>query len=266
MISILSWNVNGLRSIIKKNNIIDDSHVLNNTFENFISNLNPDIIVLTETKLNKCSDNLFDSLLSQYKYRYIQPCNVHKGRNGVIIFSKIKPLNVLFNITDEGRYIQLEFSNVYVCGVYVPNSGDKLKRLDYRINTWNPLFLNHVNNLKKIKDVIICGDLNVINNINDTSNYKGQINKIAGVTQLEINNFHLLLNSGFIDVYNYLFPNKVEFTYYSYYTHGRKYNKGMRIDYFLVTKNILKNIITMNVLNNIYGSDHLPILLTLKKL
>lgn len=265
MSKILAWNVNGLRSIIKKKYIVNNIENETNTFENFIKAINPDIVSLTETKLSCEHECVYNKILTEYPYKYWSHCKKTKSRNGVAVFSKIKPINVNIDLIDEGRYIEMEFDNYYLVSVYVPNSGNNLQRLQFRTEEWDSLFLNKLIKLKRKKNVLICGDMNVINFEYDTHSYKTQINKIAGITENEIENFHNLLNNGFIDIYRNFYPKKIEYSYFSYYTKGRSRNKGMRIDYFLCNESFLKNVKNISILNDIYGSDHLPILLVLKK-
>lgn len=261
---ILCWNINGFRSIIKKDFIVNNEKKEGNTFENFLKKENADIITLSEIKADCSHNNLYDGFLKdEYRYKYWSHCTKTKGRNGVAVFSKYKPINVKKGLVDEGRYIELEFDSFYLVSVYQPNSGEKLKRLEFRTEIWDPLLLKKLIKLKSKKNVILCGDMNVIHYPIDTSNFEKQLNKISGVTEKEMQNFHKIIKEGFVDVYSELNPkmNKVDYTYFSYYTKGRLYNKGMRIDYFIINEELKKCIKDYKVLNNIYGSDHLPIVL-----
>ena len=142
----------------------------------------------------------------------------------------------------------------------MPNSGQKLERLDYR-KQWDKDFLKYLKNLKKKKPVIACGDFNVahqpIDLKNDTSNY----NKTAGYTQIEIDGMDHLLKSGFVDSFRNLHPNKIAYTYWSYRFKARERDTGWRIDYFLVSKSLFNKVRSVNILSNFYGSDHCPVFL-----
>lgn len=238
---IIAWNVNGLRSILKKNIYKDMS------FEEYITYQNPDILCLSEIKIPHQVD-----LLNQYKYRY---WTHSESRSGVLVLSKIKPIS---SIGTAGRLIQLEFDKFYLVSVYVQNAGENLKNLDMR-NKWDQKMFKYLNMLKSKKEVIYCGDLNVVNYEIDTYNFKQQRNKVAGVTDLERDNFHKLLDSGFIDVYREKYGSQIQYTYFTYLFDARRYNRGMRLDYFLSTENLYDSIKDIKILDNVVGSDHVPV-------
>lgn len=258
-LKIISWNVNGIRSIMKKNDLYD-----------LIEKENPHIICFGETKIS-CpfidTEEELKNKIKGYKYRYWSPCIVKKGYSGTAIFSKKKPLNVVFginNIDNEGRVITLEFKNYYLIHVYTPNSGQELKRLDYRINTWDVEFRNYIKDLNKIKTVIVTGDLNVAHNEIDIHNPKGNI-KNAGFTKEERDNFSKLLNDvNLVDTYRELNPTGTDYSYWTYLFNSRKKNKGWRIDYFLISKEQLHWVKKSSIITNAMGSDHAPILLELE--
>lgn len=259
-IKILTWNINGIRSIIKKNNIINNKKSKNNTFFNYIQKEDPDIICLNELKI--CNDKYDKNILSEYKYQCINLSCEKKGYAGVSIYSKIKPILSCKKFESSGRYSMMEFDKFILICVYVMNSGDKLKNLDKR-HIWNNLFLNKIKELQKKynKEIIITGDLNVINNSKDTYNYKQQRNKISGVSDIEMNDFqNFLKETKLLDTW-YILSDTHKFTYFTYRFKSRIYNKGMRIDYFLTSYNFLKYIKNIEIKDNIYGSDHLPIIL-----
>lgn len=240
------WNVNGLRSILKKK-VLDDL-----TLEQFVQDY--DIVALQETKV---PDNFsFDSLFCSFKYRF--SVQGPKSRAGIVIFSKIKPISVKLDPVDSinfgGRCITLEFKDFYFISVYQPNSGQNLKTLEYR-NKWDYLFKKYLRTLNK--KVIITGDFNVIENPQGIYNFEKTHNKLAGVTDIEMNNFKTLLREIKVKVIS---DKNQGFTYYSYRTNGRKYNHGMKID-FTVCSNELK--IKTKVLDKITGSDHIPLSSTL---
>lgn len=256
-INIISWNVNGLRSILKKNNIFDNKSGI---FEDLVSKY--DIICLSETRLHvddvRTGDPL-GSFLSNYKFRHYTDSG-KSGYAGLVIYSKIEPIK--YHSFQFGRYLELEFEKVFFILVYVPNSGTLL---DYRLETWDPFLYNRIKELMSLKDVIICGDFNVIHQNNDIRHYVLKRNKVAGALDVERASYFKLLSLGLYNVFRLKYPHKIIYTYYSYRTFGRKYNSGMLIDHFLVTRNVLKNVKDISILENIYGSDHLPITMTIKK-
>jgi len=251
---IISWNVNGIRAILKKD------------FEKNIKNLNPDILCLQETKAQKHEVEKALSHFNQYKL-YVNEAE-KKGYSGTAILSKKMPLQVFSGIKNlefdkEGRVITAVYKDFYLVNVYAPNAGQGLKRLDFKAK-WNEAFLKFVTNLDKEKPVIICGDLNVAHQAIDLKNDKSNYNKTAGYTQVEIDGMTRLLEVGFIDVFRDHYPNKVEYTYWSYRFKARERNTGWRIDYFLVSKRIKNNILGIDILSEIYGSDHCPVLLEIE--
>lgn len=254
-LKIIAWNVNGLRSLLKTEELKK------------ILELEPDIICLGETKLScKTEENFKEDFLEEYKYKYWSLCTTRQGYSGTAIFSKKKPLNIIYGLNEidnEGRVITLEYKNYYLLHVYTPNSGEKLNRLKWRTEIWDREFEKYINKLQEKKPIIICGDLNVAHKEIDLKNPSG--NKYtAGYTKEERESFEeILKNCNLVDIYRYLNPTLIEYTYWSYRFKSRERNIGWRIDYFL-TSNILKNKIkTIKILNNIYGSDHAPILMIL---
>jgi exodeoxyribonuclease-3 len=251
---IIAWNVNGIRAILKKNNLTD-----------LINSEDPDIFCLSETKIN---DNL--DIFNGY-YSYWNFSQVKNGYSGTAIFTKKKPKNIIYglNIDDEefdqeGRVITCEFSKYYLVHVYTPNSGAILKRLDYRTKIWDIAFTKYINMLQIKKNVILCGDLNVAHFEIDLKNPKTNL-RTAGFTIEERQSFDLLLNkTEMIDSFRFLYPDTIKYSYWSYRCNARKNNTGWRIDYFLVSKNLIKKIIKSDILDNIFGSDHAPILLEIK--
>jgi exodeoxyribonuclease-3 len=256
---IISWNVNGLRSLLKKNNLFNNSV---GNFENFIQKYDPDILCLQEIKMSCKADEVFNSILQDYPYKYWSHCSGAPGRHGVAIFSKLKPNAVITTLGTifTGRYLCLEFSQFYLVNVYAQNAGQgTLKNLGLR-NHWDDILYNNISTLKKKKEVVVLGDFNVVELEMDTYNFEKQRNKVAGVTDLERDNFKRLLNSGMYNAFREFYPNKVKYTYYSYFRNSRKFNRGMTLDYFLVTPRLMDNrVYDVKVLDNIYGSDHLPI-------
>lgn len=247
----ISWNVNGLRAVIKKG------------FLEYIKEAKPDIIGLQEIKLSEGQLDLEIPGYNMY-YNYAE----RKGYSGTAIFTKEKPINVTYGIgieehDNEGRVITAEFSEYYFITVYTPNSKDKLLRLDYRM-IWEDEFLKYLKNLEKSKPVIVCGDLNVAHKEIDLKNPKTNTRN-PGFTIEERNKFTNLLDSGFIDTFRYFYPDK-EFAYswWSYRGNARKNNTGWRIDYFCVSESLKNRITDAEIQSNIEGSDHCPVVLYIK--
>ena len=250
---IISFNVNGIRAILKKD------------FENDFKKLNADIFSLNETKLNDDIHKEFPFKPDGYEV-YFTNSIVKKGYSGVAILTKIHPLSVHYGLIDgkyddEGRAVTLEFNNFYYVACYVPNSGDELKRLDFRIEFENNL-RRYLADLKQKKHVIYAGDLNVAHQEIDLKNPSTNHNN-AGFTDQERNEFTKLLEQGFIDTYRYLNPDKVEYSWWSYRYRARENNAGWRIDYFLIDEGFKDKLISSQILTDIKGSDHCPILLEL---
>lgn len=251
---IISWNINGVRAIIQKDFFED------------ISKINPDILCLQETK---AQDEEVAEALSQLKdYHQFYNSAERKGYSGVTILSKIEPISVSYDMgveehDQEGRVICAEFKDFFLVNVYVPNSGQKLVRLDYR-QKWDVDFKNYLKSLEKTKPVILCGDLNVAHRAIDLKNDKSNYNKTAGYTQIEIDGMDNLLNEGFVDTYRHFNPDTVAYTYWSYRFKARERNIGWRIDYFLLNNQLLEKVENVEILSEYYGSDHCPIKLEVK--
>lgn len=249
--TIISWNINGIRAIVKKDFFIH------------LKKLKPDMLCLQETKAQ--DNEVLKALAPLSKYHLYINSATKKGYAGTIILSKIKPISVSHNIgfdthNNEGRIICAEYPNFYLINVYVPNSGQHLERLNYR-QQWDADFTTYIKTLKGVKPVIIAGDFNVAHRAIDVKNDKNNYNKIAGYTQTEIDGFSTLLDEDLIDSYRYLHPNKIAYTYWSYKHKARERNIGWRIDYALLSKVLAKHVICADVLSQYYGSDHCPIIL-----
>jgi len=249
---IISWNVNGIRAVIKKG------------FYNFIDNENPDIICIQETK---ASPEQVDLKLPNYKYQFWNSAS-KKGYSGTAIFSKIEPAQISYdmNITkhdDEGRIITMELNDFYLINVYTPNSKRGLERLEYRYKEWDKDFLRFLKTLEQDKPIIFCGDLNVAHKEIDLARPKSN-SKNAGFTKEERLGFSNYMNANFLDTFR-LFNNEPNhYTWWSYMFNARKKNIGWRIDYFCASA-ILKNKIKSSIiLPDILGSDHAPIVLNIK--
>lgn len=249
---IVSFNVNGLRAILKKNFIED------------FNNLNADIFSLNETKLSSPLDN---SIFAPNDYYvYYTNSKVRKGYSGVCVYTKIKPINVTYGLEngkydDEGRIITLEFENFFYIACYVPNSGDGLKRLSFRLEFEKDI-LNYLNNLNTKKPIIYAGDLNVAHKEIDIKNPKAN-ERNAGFTIEERNAFSHLLEHDYIDIYRYLHPEAIKYSWWSYRFNARANNAGWRIDYFVISKNLVDKVNGAFIHNEILGSDHCPISLNI---
>lgn len=259
---IIAWNINGIKSMIKKEYLI---HLINDE--------DPDIFCLGETKISCPFLNVKEELNNKLKkkyYNYWSPCKIKAGYSGTAIFTKKEPNEIIFGLNidnteydDEGRVITCEFDKFYIVHVYTPNSGEALKRLDYRVNIWDIMFTKFLNKLQKKKPVILCGDLNVAHKEIDLKNSKNNL-KTAGFTLEERNSFDSILNeTEMIDTFRFLNPSEIKYTYWSYRFKSREKNIGWRIDYFIVSKSLLKKVIKSDILNTI-GSDHAPIILEIK--
>ena len=250
---IISFNVNGLRAILSKN------------FKEDFKALDADIFSLNETKLT--TDLVFEFPFQPDGYfTYYTNSEVKKGYSGVAVFTKIKPISVHYGLLDhkydeEGRIITLEFEKFYYVAAYVPNSGDGLKRLDFRMQ-YEKDVLEYLKYLEKNKPIIYAGDLNVAHEEIDIKNPKTNIHN-AGFTIEEREAFSNLLNNGFIDTFRNLYPTTIKYSWRSYRFNARKYNAGWRIDYFVVSKDFVSHVKDSKILNDIYGSDHCPIELDL---
>ncbi len=251
---ITTWNVNGIRAVTKKNFI-----------EN-IKSISPDILCLQETKADtKTVLELVKPLDFQYSYANSA---VKKGYSGTALLSNLKPLKIDYGIgieqhDQEGRVITAEYDDFYLVTVYTPNAGQGLKRLAYK-EEWNRDFQEYVVNLDRQKPVIICGDLNVAHQPIDLKNDKSNYNKSAGYTQVEIDAMTALLNAGFVDAFRYLYPDKIQYTYWSYRFNARARNTGWRLDYFIVSQRIKDKIKDVITHDDILGSDHCPVSLMIE--
>lgn len=243
---LISWNVNGLRAIYKKD------------FGGIFKTLNADIFCIQETKMQEGQlDVEFEGYNMYFNYAE------RKGYSGTAIFTKIKPIKVTYGIgieehDHEGRTITLEFKDFYLVNCYTPNSGRELLRLPYRME-WEDAFRKYLKELDKVKPVIICGDLNVAHKEIDLKNPKTNRGN-AGFTDEEREKMTILLENGFTDSFRKLYPDKENaYTWWSYMGHAREKNIGWRIDYFLVSNRFAKNIKDALIFPEIMGSDHCPV-------
>jgi exodeoxyribonuclease III len=250
LLHLVNWNVNGIRSIMKGDFLKD------------IHSLNPDILCLQETKASAEDAKTLCALLPEYK-TYVNASKARKGYSGTAILTKIKPLNVTYdmNLTEhdqEGRVITAEFDTFFLVTIYTPNSGEGLKRMDYR-EKWDADFKNYVVELNSKKTVIISGDLNVAHQEIDIARAKENYNKSPGYTQKEIDGFDKLLNAGFVDTFRHFHPDQIKYTYWNNFFNSRARNVGWRLDYFLVNKSIINRVKAAEIYNEYSGSDHCPV-------
>lgn len=246
----ISWNVNGLRACAGKG------------FDDAFNTLDADFFCLQETKMQP--GQLDMEFLG---YQSFWNSADKKGYSGTAIYSKHTPLNVTYGIgvdehDHEGRVITLEMEDFFLVCVYVPNSQDGLKRLDYRMR-WEDDFRAYLIGLASRKGVIVCGDLNVAHNEIDIKNPSSNHHN-AGFTDEERAKFSTLLESGFVDSWRLLNPEEVKYSWWSYRFHARENNAGWRLDYFLVSDSLKDRIRGAEIHNEIFGSDHCPVELVLE--
>ena len=245
MKKFVSWNVNGLRAVMSKG------------FEDFFRSVDADAFCLQETKLQEGQIDLsFEGYKSYWDYAE------KKGYSGTAIFTKEEPLDVRIGLPfkehdTEGRSVCLEYKDYYLMTVYTPNSQNELQRLPYRMQ-WEDDFRNYVMELAAKKPLVFCGDLNVaherIDLKNDRTNHKN-----GGFTDEERAKIHRLLQSGFTDTFRYLYPDREEYSWWSYRMNARAKDVGWRIDYFIVSDDIRDRVRDAVIYKEVMGSDHAPI-------
>lgn len=246
---LLSFNVNGIRAILKKDFLSD------------IQRVNPDILCLQETKAQ--DDQVAEALSVLEGYHLYSNSAERKGYSGTAILTKEKPLSVTYDMgieehDKEGRVIAAEFNGFYLVTVYTPNSGSELLRLGYR-QEWDNAFFTYLKSLEEKKPVIVCGDLNVAHKNIDLARPKENYNKAAGFMQEEIDGMDVYTSNGFIDTFRALHPEGIKYSWFSYRGGARERNVGWRIDYFLVSESFLPRVKLADIHNEIYGSDHCPV-------
>ena len=247
---LISWNVNGLRAVVKKG------------FQDFFKNVDADIFCIQETKMQEEQlDMITRSIFDGYNIYFNSA--IKKGYSGTAIFTKLKPISVNYGIDisehdTEGRVITLEFDKFYLVNCYTPNVKRDLSRLDYRMK-WEDDFRKYLLNFNNKKPVILCGDLNVAHNEIDIKNAKSNIGN-AGFTNEERGKMTELLDSGFVDSFRYMYPDTTDmYTWWSYMRGAREKNIGWRIDYFITSRSLKDEIKDAKIHNNVYGSDHCPV-------
>ena len=242
---LISWNVAGFRACLKKG------------FDDFFKEIDADVFCMQESKVLK---DQFE--YNPVGYEMILYPAEKKGYSGTLIYTKIKPISITYGLgidehDHEGRLITLEFNEFYLVNQYVPNVKRDLSRLEYRMK-WEDDLRKYLKELEKKKPVVMCGDLNVAHNEIDIKNAKANIGN-AGFTYEERGKFTELLNSGFIDTFRYFYPDKEKYSWWSYMGNARAKNIGWRIDYFVVSENIIDKVKNVNIYDEIEGSDHCPI-------
>lgn len=261
---LTSWNVNGIRAVHKKG-----------LFLPFVEKVKPDIICLQETKAEQGQAEID---LPDYEEYWNSAKK--KGYSGTAIFSKVKPLSVLFDLPDdirekydmtddgygdpntEGRVIAAEFDDFYVVTVYTPNAKDDLSRMPLRHKHWDPAFLAYMKRLEKDKPVIFCGDLNVAHTADDLANPKPNEGK-KGFTKEEREGIDSIIKAGFVDAFRLFTKGNGHYTWWSHFSQSRERNVGWRIDYFFVSSALAPLVKRARIHADIYGSDHCPVSLEL---
>ena len=243
---LISWNVNGLRACMKKG------------FADFFLKEDADIFAIQETKMQL--DQLEDGMRFDGYHLYMNSAE-RKGYSGTLVYSKIEPISVEYDLKDEGcdegRVITLEFDDFYFVCAYVPNSKDGLLRLDFRMQ-WEDRLRKHLIKLDRKKPVIYTGDLNVAHNEIDLKHPEDN-HFSAGFSDQERERFTILLESGFIDTYRKLYPESEKYSWWSYRARARERNIGWRIDYFVVSERMFDKVKDALIYDDIEGSDHCPV-------
>ena len=241
----ISWNVNGFRSCLGKG------------FADFFESVDADFFCIQETKMQPGQAEFETPKHLQYWYSAEK-----KGYSGTAIFAKKEPLSVAYGLgipehDTEGRAITLEYEDFYLLNVYTPNAQKELARLSYRME-WENALREYIMSLDAKKPVIYCGDLNVAHEEIDLKNPKTN-HKSAGFSDEEREKFTVLLSSGFKDTFRSLYPDKVEYSWWSYMMKAREKNVGWRIDYFVVSDRIFDKVKDSFILGEVMGSDHCPV-------
>ena len=245
----ISWNVNGFRAVLGKG------------FADIFSSLDADFFCLQETKMQPGQADFEPEGYKSYWFSAEK-----KGYSGTAIFAKHEPLSVSYGLDgkhmDEGRVITLEYADFYLVCAYVPNAQDGLKRIDYRMEFEDDMRA-YLSALDKLKPIIYCGDLNVAHNEIDLKNAKANIGN-AGFSYEERGKLGELLDAGFTDTFRHLHPDEIKYSWWSYRFRARENNAGWRIDYFLVSDRLAGEINAAEILTEVMGSDHCPVLLEIK--
>ena len=246
--TFISWNVNGFRAVLGKG------------FADIFEQLDADFFALQETKMQEGQADF-----SPEGYHSFWFSAEKKGYSGTAVFAKTEPISVSYGIngkhTDEGRVITLEYESFYFVNAYVPNAQDGLRRIDYRMEFEDDMRA-YLLALEEKKPIIYCGDLNVAHNEIDLKNPKTNVGN-PGFSDEERGKMTELLGAGFIDSFRYQNPDKIKYSWWSYRMKARERNVGWRIDYFVISPKLKDKIIETDILNDVYGSDHCPVLIEL---
>jgi exodeoxyribonuclease III len=252
---IVSWNVNGIRSLAK-----------NEHWTPFLKDVKPDIFCLQETKASP--DQLPETLLSPAGYSaFFSSCQTRKGYSGVALYSKIEPLSVIYGMgipefDQEGRIIGAEYEDFWLINIYFPNGGQGPHRLDYKMRFYDA-FLPFVEKLRVQKPVIFCGDVNTAHEEIDLARPK-ENEQNTGFLPEERAWIDEVVDAGYVDTFRHFHSNtKDAYSYWDLFTHARDRNVGWRIDYFFVVQEFMKRIKKAEIYPAIYGSDHCPVSITL---
>lgn len=264
MITIYSWNVNGIRAVIKKDTLMP-----------FITDHQPDILCLQETKAQQGQ-----AVIDMPEYQEFWNSAEKKGYSGTAVFSKYEPLQIVKGFPDsfvkkykivtdaygdpnnEGRVIAAEFEQFWVVTVYTPNAKDDLSRIPLRHDIWDPAFLAYCKELEASKPVVFCGDLNVAHTEDDLANPKPNRGK-KGFTEEEREGFQKFLDAGFVDTLRMFKQGNGLYTWWSHFAQARARNVGWRIDYVLVSESLRDKVVSADIHPNVFGSDHCPVSITL---
>jgi exodeoxyribonuclease-3 len=258
MMKLISWNVNGLRAVLRKG-----------TFEPFVRKFQPDILCLQETKAQQGQ-----AQIDLPEYEEIWNSAQKPGYAGTAIFTKVKPISVTFDLPNvnekkfrdefgdplsEGRVITLEFKNFFLVNVYTPNAKPDLSRLPLRHKIWDPEFLAYLKSMETKKPVVLCGDLNVAHTEIDLARPKENHGN-AGFTDEEREGADNIVNAGFIDTFRHLHPDTLgAYTWWSNFGWARSRNVGWRIDYFFISAGLKKRLLNACIHQEVLGSDHCPV-------
>ncbi|AJA48237.1 exodeoxyribonuclease [Clostridium pasteurianum DSM 525 = ATCC 6013] len=246
---IYSWNVNGLRAVSKKG------------FFEFVSYENPDILCIQETKLQL--ETLSEELKNIKEYYSYFSFAERKGYSGVATYTKKKPVSIKHGIgiekfDKEGRILITEFNEFILFNIYFPNGQKDEERLNYKLEFYDALF-EYLDKLKiEDKKIIICGDYNIAHREIDIKNAKAN-EKISGFLPIERKLIDKFISKGYVDTFRSIHREEIKYSWWSYRFKARERNAGWRIDYFLVTENLLENVKEADILNDVMGSDHCPV-------